>query len=220
MYQPEPDRYLSAIVLLGDFNPSIFQPSWFRAEGLVSQKEVEIAEVKIIHRDVSVFTLDWLKIEVIRERFEVQTTQAPYNEPLRDLVIGTFSLLKHTPLKMLGINNVMHFKFDTQDKWQEAERKLIVEGIWEKIIEKPGLKGLTIESPRPDDLKGCIRVIVEPSPKFRPGVVISFNDHYEVSDEEKAAGADKITDILKSAWPESQKRSENIIYTLLERLKS
>ena len=78
------------IVLLGDFNPKIFQPAWFAAEGLLQKKETDRAKIEVFHHEISIFELDWLRLQVTRERFAVETTQEPYYEPLRDLVLGTF----------------------------------------------------------------------------------------------------------------------------------
>lgn len=207
------------IVLIGNFNPLIFQPAWFGAEGLLQKLESEKATVEIIHPDVVIFSLDWLRLEVIRERFMVETTQEPYDEIIRDLVIGTFNLLRHTPITKMGINRQMHFSMESEEKWHTAGHKLAPKELWSEVLEKPGMRSLIMEeSIRRDGLKGYIRVKIEPSVKIHQGIFFEINDHFETKDASSTVGCDEIINILKSSWAESYKRSENIIYSIYERL--
>ena len=90
------------IVLLGDFNPKIFQPAWFAAENLIQKAEADKADIRIVHPDLVGFSLDWLLLDVTRERFIAGTIQEPYDVIIRDLVIGAFRLLHHTPIKKMA----------------------------------------------------------------------------------------------------------------------
>ena len=38
MRHPQPNIYGHSIVLIGNFNPKIFQPAWFGAEGLLGKE--------------------------------------------------------------------------------------------------------------------------------------------------------------------------------------
>ena len=67
-----------SIVLLGDFNPKIFQPAWFAAQELIRKEEAESAEIEVIHPEVVVFSLDWLRIQVTRNRW-ISEAQAPHS---------------------------------------------------------------------------------------------------------------------------------------------
>ena len=93
-----------SIVLVGSFNPKIFHPAWFAAQKLIREKEAEEANIEVVTPAVAKFSLDWMRLQVIQEQFVVETTQEPYYEILRDLVVGAFSFLNHTPVTMLGIN--------------------------------------------------------------------------------------------------------------------
>ena len=44
----EPDKQFKGVVLVGKFNPVIFQPSWFSSQGLIKEKDADSAEVNII----------------------------------------------------------------------------------------------------------------------------------------------------------------------------
>lgn len=208
-----------SIVLIGNFNPKIFQPAWFGAEELIQKQEAEKANIEIIHPDVVIFSLEWLRIEVTRERFSVTTMQQPFDEVIRDIVIGTFNLLRHTPLIQMGINRGMHFLMESEEKWHAAGHKLAPKEHWKDILNAPGLRSLTMEEGiRRDGLKGYIRVKVEPSVRIHPGIFFDVNDHFETKDSISVVGSEEITNILKDSWSASYARSESIIYSLFERL--
>lgn len=206
------------IVLVGDFNPKIFQPTWFGREELISNSEEESAKIEIIHPEVVSFNLEWLTLKVTRERFIASTTQAPFYDILRDLVLGTFRILKHTPLRMMGINYDFHFSMESEERWHAFGDMLTPKEPWNGILDKPGMGSLTMEqSIRPDGLKGYIRVKLEPSERIHPGVFFNVNDHYQVKDTNKSIGADEIIDILEKNWNSSKERSEKIIESLLNK---
>ncbi|MGA1826418.1 MAG: hypothetical protein ACMUIP_17325 [bacterium] len=206
------------IVFLGDFNPKIFQPAWFAAENLIRKHESEDAKIEIIHPEIVIITFDWGRLEVTRERFVLSTKQDPYYEVLRDLVIGTFKLLRHTPIKMVGINAEMHFRMRSTEEWHGFGDLLAPKLIWNEILDKPGMRSLVMEeSVRQDGLKGYVRVMIEPSNKVQPGVCFKINDHYEVKDIKTAMGSDEIIEIFEQSWDKSLKRATNIIDFLLEK---
>jgi hypothetical protein len=204
-----------SIVLLGDFNPKIFQPSWFAMNNFLSEEEVEDPEIDIIHHDVSSFRIDWLRIEVTKNRFIAETSKAPYYELLFDLVVNTFRVLEQTPANMLGINRDMHFDFVEEKKWNEFGDYLAPKDIWNKLVCEPGLETLTIRGKRNwNDLKGFYRILLKSSDKIKYGVFIDVNDHYEV---EGKIGCRKAIDILESNWRDSMKYSEELILKVVNR---
>jgi len=221
MRQPTPDRYKRSIVILGDLNPKIYHPSWFAAENLIGKQEAEGAKVEIVHQDVAIFTSDWFRLEVLRDRFLVETTQQLLDEPLRDLVLGTFSVLRHTPLRFMGLNTIMHFRVDSEEKWHEAGHRLAPKALWEGVLTEPGMMRVTMrESRRRDGNSGYLDVSIEPSSEVKPGLLISVNDHYETAHPQDVMGSDEILTILRDTWEKATIRAEEIIYTMLERTTS
>ncbi|MDA8305753.1 MAG: hypothetical protein M0Z81_02840 [Deltaproteobacteria bacterium] len=206
----------SHIVLIGDFNPKIFQPAWFGAQDLIRQSEVEDATIQIVSSEIVIFTLDWLRLEVTRERFSAGTTQDPYHPFIMELVLGTFRLLRHTPLRMMGINREAHYKMNSEERWHAIGHKLVPKKMWEGLLTKPGMASLTVSGIRPDSHKGSILVTIEPSMQFRPGIYVRVNDHFESSLVQSASGADEIIDILAANWKESYDRASGIITKLME----
>lgn len=217
MSMQHPEMQGISVVWLGDFNPKIFQPAWFAAEGLIRKQEAEEANIEIIHPEVVSFALEWLRLQVTRERFFVSTTQEPYYEVVRDLVLGTFSLLRHTPVHKMGINTDMHFRMGSEDAWHAFGHRLAPKDLWQGILENPGMRSLTMEGRRPDGCKGSIHVKVEPSVRVHPGVYVNVNDHYEVADPKSVIGSDEMRTLFERSWGESLRRSAHIAYALLEK---
>lgn len=205
-----------SIVFLGDFNTKIFQPSWFAREKLIKNEEADKADIVIIHPEITNFNLDWLKFEVRPNRLFMGTEKDPFHEPLKDLAIGTFKLLRHTPIRSMGINVDVHFDSKSKELWHAYGDKITPKEIWQDILKKPGLLNVTIESQRTDDYKGIIVVRIGPSPERRPGVYIFVNNHFEKKDQD-SKGCEEIMDIFKKSWSKSLKDSAKIITTLWDK---
>ena len=69
--------------------------------------------LEVAHRQVTVFSTDWLHLQVTSDRFMADTSQAPHVR-VRDLAVRVFKeYLYHTPLKAMGINRNVHFRVDS-----------------------------------------------------------------------------------------------------------
>lgn len=213
----DPEIQSVTIVLVGSFNPSIFHPVWFASENLIRAGEADTAKIEIIHPDIAIFDMEGFRIEVNQTRFSISTTQEPYFVVIRDLTLGTFGILKHTPITMLGINFLAHFKIDSEEKWHEVGHILAPKPPWGDALDSPGLRSLTMqEDRRRDGQAGYIRVKVEPSAKINPGIFVDINDHFQKPSESKTTGSEEIMTILNNSWEASLQRSDKIIRTLLE----
>lgn len=209
-----PDIQGMNVVLVGSFNPKIFHPAWFASQQLIRKKEAEDANIEVITPAVAKFNLEWMRLQVIQEQFVVETEQEPYYEMVRDLIIGAFNLLNHTPINMLGINTQQHFRMHSDEEWHGLGNELAPkEKYWTPILEKPGMRSLIIQGERPDKHKGYIQIKIEPSSKVQPGIYISINDHYEIREE---SGCKAIIDILNLDWSKSKHRSEVLIKHFLD----
>lgn len=205
-------RHYKSIVLVGKFNPSIFQPFWFVAQKLIGEQDGDGAELKIAHPDVVNFKLRWCDLEVTRERFVVTTTQEHAFELIRDMALATFNLLSHTPISQLGINTEMHFDLKNEEKWHTFGHRLAPKDpYWSNTMINPGMLSVAIEGRRPDEYKGRVNVETRPSDKVQFGVSIRVNDHYEVGDSKTIMGASEIIKIIETDWINAQERAHKII---------
>jgi hypothetical protein len=209
-----------SVVLLGSFNPQIFQPAWLASEGLIRKEEAESAKIQVIHPEATGFSLEWASLEVTHERFRLETSTDQRFSPelVRDLVLGLFQLLSHTPVKQMGINRIFHFQIESEEKWHTIGHRLVPKDDWAGILERPGMRVVAVEGVRPDQYKGRITVQLEPSVRFRYGVFAAVNDHFEKKQEDSREGAIAMVEILKNDWQESLDRSKRIIYTLMSKI--
>jgi hypothetical protein len=53
MSLPKVHEDLVSIVLVGNFNPAIFQPAWLAAKGLIRESEASAAVVEVIHPELA-----------------------------------------------------------------------------------------------------------------------------------------------------------------------
>lgn len=190
-----------SIVVLGFFNPAIFHPAWFAEQELISSEEATNAKVDIVAGEVSAFSLEWLKVQVLRERFSAASLGSPSPDILRDFVLGMLTILNHTPVTMLGLNSDKHIDMGTEGSWHDFGHWLATPDPWGNVLKHPGLRSLTMEGQRPDDYEGMIRVKVEPSTRTKFGVYINVNDHYVVSTKEETGGsAELATQIIREQW--------------------
>ncbi len=195
------------VVLRGDFNAAIFHPSWLASEDLIRSQEAEAAEIEIVHPKVAVFTAEWLRLRVFDGRFQAGTVQEAYYEALRDLVVGVFTLLNHTPLRLMGINRDFHYRLESEETWHKVGHRLAPKEDWKETLSNPGMRSVIMEGQRPDSLDGYIRVKVEPSNRVQFGVYVEVNDHYELfSVSDTPRGTSRAIDILSKQWSESMER--------------
>ncbi len=74
----EPKNQAFTVVIVGNFNTTIFQPSWFAANGIIAPSDAEDAQIELIHDQLTSFKLEWLSLRVESERFIAETNQPPY----------------------------------------------------------------------------------------------------------------------------------------------
>ena len=134
----------ASLVLVGNFNPSIFTPAWFGWHDLLPERTVDVAELKIAQPQITAFVADWLELNTVIERFAINTAQPPFVR-LRDLGVRIFrERLPHTPIHSMGINRQVHFLVNSLDERDRIGRLLApVEpwGDWGKQLQPDGRHG-------------------------------------------------------------------------------
>ena len=202
------------IALVGAFNPRIFQPAWFAHHGLIRYEEAEVAETIVTVNELSTFTADWLTLQVTTERFEASTADAAHFDVLRDLVVGTFQILEHTPVNRMGINRNMHYRVTPVEKYIAFGHFLVPKRPhWAELLSDPrtisvSVAGTQLRGPE----KVVITVKVEPSVRIDPGVFISTNEDYKADTDR---GILKLLTELKNNWETAQTMAKQIAEKLL-----
>jgi hypothetical protein len=203
-----------SIVILGDFNPAIFQPAWFSEKKLIREQEALDSKIEIIHPDLTRIDFKWANLEIQRTRFELRTSLEPYYEPLKDLCISTFELLKETPLKVLGINHVFYFALKDKKAYYDFGNILVPLSNWDTFLNNPRVLELVVfEEDRQDKQKGFFRIQISPSEiKLNTpyALTININDHYSLNEGDFGRHGEILT-LLKKNWKTSFERSDKII---------
>jgi len=105
---PTPEVAGTNIVLRGSFNPAIFQPAWLRHQNLISEGQLEAVNLQVVSPQVASYQWERTQVQVTPDLFQVTTDGGQIEDVLRDLTVGTFRVLRHTPISMVGINRDGH----------------------------------------------------------------------------------------------------------------
>lgn len=197
--------------MVGSFEPAVFHPSWFASHGLFGPETLAAAvdSLQLVHPQYTSFRADWLNIKVEPQRFEFLTTESVYDSDLKDMVENTFTLLAFAPVRAVGINRETHYLMDNENDAHALAYRLAPKEPWEGILEGQGLQLLVIDEPRVDP-PGYLRVQVGPSGRITPGVLVSINDHYQLSTEDGPVDGGAVNSLLVSHWEESKARGRRI----------
>ena len=222
-----PELTGASLVLLGNFNPSIFTPAWFGWHDLLPEKTVDLAELQIAQPQITAFSADWLELNTVPERFSLSTTQPPFVR-LRDLGIRIFQeRLPHTPLHSMGINRQVHFLVSgmkDRDRLGRLLAPIDPWGDWGSQLQPDGTHGgmtsltmtqVNIEGRPPS---GKINVTVQPSNRVDQnsvGVYVEVNDHYTVEEQNSKGATNELINMLEQEFEASLHRAEKIIDHLM-----
>jgi hypothetical protein len=194
------------IVLVGKFNPQIFQPYWFAKNDLIPAGEAESATIGLVHPDVCDFKLDWCHLNVGPERLTLDTKRPERYPPLFDLLASTFTLLCHTPITAVGINRKFVYRFSSDENWHNFGHRLAPKDPWTEALEKPGLMALNMKGLRTDSFEGSINVYIQGGQPRE--ITLLVNDHFQLSVERQKDF--RLGDFLDSQRKVSMDRAEKI----------
>ena len=131
---------------------------------------------------------------------------------LKDLAIGIFQLVPHTPVVAVGLNFFGHYKLASEDEYHRVGDVLAPKDIWKSLYPDAahGLANLTIEIQRctrgePLKTKDLKRISVQPSKNMKCGALFSYNDHHDVSgsDKDDLRPAERVAALIDSEWESS-----------------
>lgn len=210
-----------SIVLIGDFNPVIIQPFWLESKKLIRETEAKKANVEVIHSDISKFDLDWVSFQITKDRFELRTSQEPYFEPLRDLIISIFEILKETPIRALGINHISNYALRDEKQYWSFGNSLSPLNMWDGILKDARLLELQIvEITRMDGLDGNFKVRITPADpelSIPYGIAFNINDHYVIPPDSSGRNNEMVT-LLGKNWDYSFERNNLLIEQIWKKI--
>jgi hypothetical protein len=187
-----------SLVILGKFNPAIFHPQWFARFNLLGPKETEESKVEITHRDISIFTAGWVKVQITQDQAILETSDPTKKNEIRDLALGTFHILEHTPLTAFGINTVRHYKTESEKTWHSIGDYFAPKKSWEALFDgqklRTGLNAMIISGDRSGCSASRIQIQIGPSERVTSGVCIKINQHYDLPKADDDSGTQPALD--------------------------
>jgi hypothetical protein len=218
-----PDAEQISIVLLGSFNPGILHPEWFRRQEILMPQEADAAEIKLVSPEVTQVRFLDLKLDVLPERFTLETQDASRAEKLQDILINVLTKLPHTPVTACGLNNALQFDLKDEAYWHKIGHALAPkELIWNDLLEKPGMQQLVIKSERRGDFPGEVNVTVAPSnnPKMPHGLFVGSNYHYRVPRNEGGTPRSEcVVPFVESEWKIALELARRVAYRIFDNIK-
>jgi hypothetical protein len=214
------ERQRMSIVALGSFNPAIFHPVWFARHDLIREAEASPETVKVVSPEVTIVEAEWFVLQVTTDRFSLETRDPRKFLPLRDLVVATFQLLEHTPVRAFGFNSIQSLQCESKEAWHHFGHHFAPKASWNDILNDPGMLNLTIQGTR----SGCdakrIQISIQPSTSLPNSVVISINEHYdlqETSEPDSVPAAIAFVETLERGWNGFQEYSRTAVEHLMHK---
>lgn len=191
-----PENKQCSIVLIGDFNPAMFHPEWFRKNNVLSDEEVDYATSQsndsklIVTSHLTSFKTSQFIIKVEQKRFEVIGYKEPYMM-VSDFISKTFETLTGFVIKAYGCNFSAHYHIDTLSNYQRIGDNLAPKKYWKNLLgkeitgddRKSGLTTIQMQKIK-ENSDGHISMLLQPSVMIKQGVFITCNDHTNVSEDD------------------------------------
>jgi hypothetical protein len=196
-----------SIIANGNFNPTIFQPAWLRAQGVITPEEEEAAKIEIIHPEITRFQVPGLSFDVQTERTVITALAEPFIRAA-DIFYATFhEKLGHTPITTVGLNYFAHVRLNDWKQRNRFGRKLAPVEPWKdygKLLETSdqakvgGLSSLSMRAIKSEyGAEGGINVTVQPSVRIDANAGVFFNVNHHLG---KGAGDNEPLTGLLYRW--------------------
>jgi hypothetical protein len=169
----------TSLVLLGAFNPAIFHPAWFAWQKLIRPAEAESATVDVVHSSLTRVAFGPFRVEALPQRVTFAAEDPSQCELLRDLLIGTFRLLPHTPVRAYGINVHAHVVSSEGGLWKSVQARFVSSAALTMFGGSASLNDLEVRYSSAGPAGRRTDVRLQPSNLFDEGVFMLVNQHYD-----------------------------------------
>ena len=141
-----PELSSCSIILLGRFDPLVFQPYWLIAKGIESEANAPAKGKFIIVPQLAHYLFDTREYRVEPESFRVSTTEAPWVKILEASTSIFGQHFKNIEISRFGVNISVHFKLADVASRTKLFRKLAPIKPWGEYgqameIEDPKIAG-------------------------------------------------------------------------------
>src|SRR5262249_39807895 len=149
--------------------------------------------------------------QVTNTKFEAVCLESGYETPLRDLVVGIFAVLEHTPFEQMGLNYFVHEAID-QLEWSRIQQHVFKRLPFETVLSTTSLQSLAVEGNHDEAPGARLQIKIEPSVQIVPGVFTATNEHYQESGPD--AGR-RLMEILNRRWDGARSYARSVSSHLL-----
>jgi len=225
MLSIKPERKQYSIVLIGTFNPLLFQPEWFGKNEVISMDDLEFARNKdnilptIITPQLTLFRTSQLSIRIDENRFQVVAEKEPLIT-IKDFVKKTFEKLGGLKIIAYGFNYNAHYQFNSISEIHAFADKLTPKQYWSSFLgkdvsgddRKSGLSSLQMFKAK-ENGEGQILIALQRSAPVKNGIYLNCNDHTNINEDDSAAEIvmEKIEDSFEESFRYMAKIQEDLI---------
>jgi hypothetical protein len=166
-----------SIVFVGSFNPAIFQPAWFAAQGLIASDDSKNplgVKLNLVHSEITDFSTENFQFQATPLRVSISSANTAFYESLRDLAVGTFRILRHTPIVKIGLNREFHFQMSSEEEWNEVGNRLVPKEGWKQGFRKTG----NVESDSPRAATGFVQGVYSGASRTKCSGDFVWDNHF------------------------------------------
>lgn len=195
---------------------------------MISKDVAAVAELDVVHNQISSLSLGDISVTAEVGKFQVATTNAPEIRLLDFVSLLFGDVLPHSKIQSFGINKSVHFRTVSPERRLEMGRNLAPVEQWGKFGERikasegdnvGGMMSLRMREILSDDESdGHLEARIEPSNALdkRTGVLVAVNRHFELKDKTEASGATKAVSVLDREFNPTLESADEIIGHFVE----
>ena len=222
--------FTSTTVVVGEFNPAIFTPDWLERNNLIGEGDAAVAREGragsqlLVSHQVTSFETEWFTLQVLYKQFTL-TSKGVLSPAFKDLTVGIFQLVSHTPVKAIGLNFTGQFKLNNLEEQHKVGDVFAPKDIWNTLYPEEffaGLANLTMRiqhgsregGPDTQDEK---RITLQRSSNFKTGISLSFNDHHDLvaGYDDKLLPTERLVNIVDEQWESVWHDTERVFDQIL-----
>ena len=228
--EPTLEVFSTQINIVGSFNPPVISPGWLAENELIGKADCDYAIMEkslAITPEICRFETEWFSLQIIQQQF-ILTSKGAVTPALKDLAVGIFTLLEHTPVTAVGINSMAHFKTYSTKDYHRIGDVLAPKSIWHSVFaesanQSVGLQQMVVSvngGPRDSQLTPMRKnVIIGPSNEILNGLHFVLNDHFTINStkEPRVSASDHLIKIINENLQNSMDEAKASFATVIRR---
>ena len=201
----------ASIVVIGNFNPAIFHPEWFKTQAILPEIELELesrpgATSLVVSGEICSIHFRSLRLDVFLDRWSLGTERPDWFGDLGAVVKSIFKKLPHTPVNTVGLNVVEHIPLPEGGLGEVLTSWLPCDRFGEVVGPNPSIGAVG----RAEWNEFMSTVTMQASISVKGGIYVAQNF------ERKIKNVDELADLLDARWSEVLERSKAVTKLLTQ----